>query len=95
MSCGDPHETPCSEVLEAVYLYLDGEQDATPPRQGPHPPRRVRALPAAVRPRAGRQVAASPAPAAATRRRSDLRDRVLLRIQQVRVEIDHVEYRAE
>jgi mycothiol system anti-sigma-R factor len=28
MSCGDPHETPCSEVLEAVYLYLDGEQDA-------------------------------------------------------------------
>jgi hypothetical protein len=29
MSCGDPHETPCSEVLEAVYLYLDGEQDAS------------------------------------------------------------------
>ena len=28
MSCGDPHETPCSEVLDAVYLYLDGEQDA-------------------------------------------------------------------
>ena len=21
MSCGDPHETPCSEVLETVYLY--------------------------------------------------------------------------
>ena len=29
MSCGDPHETPCSEVLEAVYLYLDGEQDTS------------------------------------------------------------------
>ena len=28
MSCGDPHETPCSEVLDAVYLYLDGEQDS-------------------------------------------------------------------
>ena len=27
MSCGDPHETPCSEVLEQVYLYLDGEDD--------------------------------------------------------------------
>ena len=27
MSCGKPHETPCSEVLEAVYTYLDGEMD--------------------------------------------------------------------
>ena len=27
MSCGDPHETPCSEVLEKVYLYLDGEDE--------------------------------------------------------------------
>ena len=27
MSCGEPHATPCSEVLEVVYLYLDGEQD--------------------------------------------------------------------
>jgi mycothiol system anti-sigma-R factor len=27
MSCGDPHETDCSEVLEEVYLYLDGEID--------------------------------------------------------------------
>jgi len=25
MSCGDPHETDCSEVLSAVYLYLDDE----------------------------------------------------------------------
>ena len=25
MSCGNPHEKPCSEVLEEVYLYLDGE----------------------------------------------------------------------
>ena len=27
MSCGGPHETPCDEVLEAVYLYLDAECD--------------------------------------------------------------------
>ena len=27
MSCGDPHETPCIDVLAAVYLYLDGEQE--------------------------------------------------------------------
>lgn len=25
MSCGKPHDTPCSEVLEKVYAYLDGE----------------------------------------------------------------------
>ena len=25
MSCGDPHETDCREVLAEVYLYLDME----------------------------------------------------------------------
>ena len=25
MSCGDPHETDCSEVLAEVWLYLDRE----------------------------------------------------------------------
>ena len=25
MSCGDHHDTPCSEVLEYVSAYLDGE----------------------------------------------------------------------
>jgi mycothiol system anti-sigma-R factor len=27
MSCGNPHEIPCAEVLERVYSYLDGELD--------------------------------------------------------------------
>lgn len=27
MSCGNPHEVPCSEVLDRVYSYLDGEMD--------------------------------------------------------------------
>ena len=27
MSCGNPHDTPCSEVLDRVYEYLDGELD--------------------------------------------------------------------
>jgi len=27
VSCGSPHETPCSEVLDRVYEYLDGELD--------------------------------------------------------------------
>ncbi|RAY13416.1 mycothiol system anti-sigma-R factor [Actinomadura craniellae] len=28
MSCGNPHKTPCGEVLARVYTYLDGELDA-------------------------------------------------------------------
>lgn len=28
MSCGRPHEVPCSEVLDRVYEYLDGEMPA-------------------------------------------------------------------
>ena len=27
VSCGNPHDTPCSEVLDRVYEYLDGELD--------------------------------------------------------------------
>jgi mycothiol system anti-sigma-R factor len=27
MSCGSPHDVDCSEVIEQVYLYLDGEID--------------------------------------------------------------------
>jgi mycothiol system anti-sigma-R factor len=27
MSCGKPHEMPCSEVLARVYSYLDGEME--------------------------------------------------------------------
>ena len=27
MSCGQPHETDCSEVLSMVYDFLDGEID--------------------------------------------------------------------
>jgi mycothiol system anti-sigma-R factor len=25
MSCGNPHDTDCSEVLDLVYAFLDGE----------------------------------------------------------------------
>lgn len=28
MSCGSPHEMPCTEVLDRIYDYLDGEIDA-------------------------------------------------------------------
>ena len=94
MSCGDPHETPCSDVLDAVYLYLDGEQDAGHREKVRihldecAPCLRQYGLEQAVKSLVARSCGSDPAPAA-------LRDRVLLKIQQVRVEIDHVEYRAE
>jgi mycothiol system anti-sigma-R factor len=28
MSCGKPHDVPCPEVLDLVYSYLDGELEA-------------------------------------------------------------------
>ena len=94
MSCGDPHETPCSEVLEAVYLYLDGEAES-------HDQEHVRihldecapclrqyGLEQAVKSLVARCCGSDPVP-------SDLRERVLVRIQEVRLEIEHVEFRAE
>lgn len=26
MSCGNPHETPCTEVLESLIFFIDNEQ---------------------------------------------------------------------
>ncbi len=93
MSCGEPHETPCSEVLEKVYLYLDGEaEDDDHDHIRIHldecaPCLRQYGLEQAVKALVARSCAES-API-------DLRDRVLLRIQQVRIEIDQVEFRAD
>ena len=94
MSCGEPHETPCHEVLDAVYVYLDGEQDAVSrQRIRVHldecaPCLRQYGLEQAVKSLVARCCGSDPAPA-------DLRTRVLLRIQQVRSDIDHLEYRAD
>jgi mycothiol system anti-sigma-R factor len=94
VSCGDPHATPCSEVLDAVYVYLDGEQDATSREtirlhlDECAPCLRQYGLEQAVKSLVARCCGNEPAPLA-------LRERVLMKIQQVRVEIEHVEYRAE
>ena len=29
MSCGNPHEVPCTEVLAMVYSYIDGEMEVS------------------------------------------------------------------
>ncbi len=94
MSCGEPHATPCTEVLEAVYLYLDGEQDDSSHTRGRihldecSPCLRQYGLEQAVKALVARCCGSDPVP-------MDLRDRVLLRIKQVRSEIDTLEYRAD
>ena len=94
MSCGDPHATPCSEVLESVYLYLDGEDDA---HQHGHirihldecaPCLRQYGLENAVKALVARCCGGDPLP-------PDLRERVMVRIQEVRVEIEQVEFRTD
>ncbi len=94
MSCGDPHETPCSDVLEAVYLYLDGEQQG---EDREHirihldecaPCLRQYGLEQAVKALVARCCGSDPAP-------DELRLRVMSRIQEVRVEIEQLEYRAD
>lgn len=87
MSCGDPHETDCSEVLDQVFAYLDNELgtlDCAKIRQhleecGPclHEYHVDQALKALIR----RSCACETAP-------DTLRLRVLTRITQVRLEIE-------
>ncbi len=94
MSCGEPHATPCSEVLDVVYLYLDGEQDDAHRDQirihldECAPCLRQYGLEQAVKALVARCCGSDSAPV-------DLKERVLMRIKQVRVEIDALEYRAE
>ncbi|HEY7486853.1 MAG TPA: mycothiol system anti-sigma-R factor [Streptosporangiaceae bacterium] len=82
MSCGNPHETPCSEVLARVYTYLDGELD-----QGGYsevkqhldecsPCLREYGLEEAVKKLVHKSCGCEPVP-------EGLRDKVLNRIQQV------------
>ena len=93
MSCGEPHETPCSEVLEKVYLYLDGEAET-------HDHEHIRIHLDECSPclrKYGLEQVVMKLVARSCREQApeDLRERVLLKIQQVRVEIEQVEFRTD
>ena len=60
MSCGEPHETDCREVLAEVYLYLDLECADERRELIRHHLDECGALPARVRHRAGGQGAGGP-----------------------------------
>ena len=94
MSCGDPHEVDCRDVLEQVYLYLDGEmpeEECAKIRQHLDecaPCLREFGLDQEVKALVARSCGCDVVP-------EGLRERVMLRLQTVRVEIDHIEFRAD
>jgi mycothiol system anti-sigma-R factor len=86
MSCGNPHDTDCREVLDKVYAYLDGEltehdvveirvhlDECSPCLQEYDLDKAIKALVA-------KHCGCDPVPA-------DLRTKVLARIAQVRAEL--------
>ena len=86
MSCGKPHDKDCAEVLENLFLFLDHEmEEATCAEIQQHldecaPCLDKYHLEEVVKTLVARSCA-EPAPAS-------LRDRVLLRIRSVHVEVD-------
>jgi mycothiol system anti-sigma-R factor len=93
MSCGKPHEVPCTEVLARVYTYLDGEMaDSGYSEIREHldecgPCLREYGLEEAVKRLVHKHCGSEKVP-------SELRTKVLARIQVVRTELE-VELHAE
>ena len=94
MSCGKPHETPCSEVLARVESYIDGELEGADYSQiRQHldecgPCLREYGLEEVVKKLVHRHCGSEQVP-------TELRSRVLTRIQQVRVELEVTEFRVD
>jgi mycothiol system anti-sigma-R factor len=94
MSCGSPHDTDCAEVIELVYLYLDGECDEEDRRKirihldECSPCLRKYGVEQDVMALVARCCGSDPAP-------DGLREKVLVKLEQVRIEIGHLEYRAD
>jgi mycothiol system anti-sigma-R factor len=99
MSCGKPHETPCTEVLALVYSYLDQKLD--PPDLEPldctkiqqhldecGPCLREYGLEKVVKELVHKYCGYDAVP-------KELRAKVMARIQEVRVELELIEVRPE
>jgi mycothiol system anti-sigma-R factor len=94
MSCGKPHEVPCSEVLARVYSYLDGEiEDKSFAQIREHldecgPCLREYGLEEAVKRLVQKCCGSEAAP-------SGLRSKVLVRIRTIRAELEVSEFRVD
>jgi mycothiol system anti-sigma-R factor len=90
MSCGKPHGTPCTEVLDRVYNYLDGEADELDcAKIREHldecgPCLREYGLEEAVKRLVAKHCGCDPVP-------SELRAKVLVRIREVQTTIEFAE----
>jgi mycothiol system anti-sigma-R factor len=94
MSCGDPHDVDCGEVIRQVYLYLDGEiDDSGRAEVRDHldecgPCLRQYGIEQEVKALVARCCGSDAAP-------DGLKERLRIKLQEVRIEISSVEYRAE
>jgi mycothiol system anti-sigma-R factor len=94
MSCGQPHEVDCVEVIERVYLYLDGEIDDAAKREvRDHldecaPCLRQFGIEQEVKALVARCCGGESAPAA-------LKDRLRLKLAQAELEMVRVEFQPE
>ncbi|MFC0862662.1 mycothiol system anti-sigma-R factor [Sphaerimonospora cavernae] len=86
MSCGRHHDTPCSDVLDRVYSYLDGELDNSGCAEIRRhldecgPCLEEYGLEQAIKQLVARKCGCDPVP-------EDLRAKVLSRIAQIRTEL--------
>jgi mycothiol system anti-sigma-R factor len=87
VSCGEPHETDCREVLDRVYEYLDGEMNVIDLNKiRVHldecaPCLKEYDLDVALKALVRRSCACEPAPEA-------LRERIMVKITEVRLQLD-------
>lgn len=95
MSCGSPHDMDCRDVIEAVYVYLDGEMndDDEFHKIREHldecsPCLRRFGVEQDIKALVARKCGCESAP-------SELRVRVLARLRAVRIQIDHTEFRVD
>jgi mycothiol system anti-sigma-R factor len=94
MSCGNPHDVPCSEVLARVYAYLDGEiEDSSCSQIRQHldecgPCLREYGLEEVVKRLVHKHCGQETVP-------TELRTKVLARIEAVRVELEITEIQAD
>jgi mycothiol system anti-sigma-R factor len=94
MSCGNPHDVDCHEVIRQVYLYLDDEiDDVGRAEVRTHldecgPCLRQFGIEQEVKALVARCCGSDIAP-------DTLKERLRLKLSEVRIEISTVEYRAE
>jgi len=85
MSCGEPHDTDCSEVLDRVFFFIDNELADADQAQIKH--HLDECGPCLEKYDLERTVKALVARSCSEHAPQGLRDKVLLRIHQVQVEI--------